>query len=130
MTLSSERIQQFVRLTLGCACPEEVFRHTICQHSVPLTDKLWLSHKIDIGSRLLIYVFTANNRALVMNVLPELVSIGKNERERKGYKRLRLVIASDHPDTISVPAKKTFNTLDSIDKKIDLHIIHSNELRL
>lgn len=130
MTLSRERIQHFVRLTLGCACPEEVFSHTTCQHSVPLTDTLWLSHKIDISSRLLIYVFTTNNSELVMNVLPELVLIGKDERERKGYKRFRLVIASDHPDTISVHAKKTFNTLDCIDEKIHLHIIHSDELLL
>lgn len=124
------RIERFVRETLGCACPEEVFRDIMCVHEVSLNETLSLRHKIAIGNRLLIYVFTADDRNLVMDALPELVLIGKDERERRGYARLRLVIASDHPDTISGPVEKAFNALDSSDDNIHLHIIHAHDLRL
>jgi hypothetical protein len=83
-----------------------------------------------VGGRLLIYVFTADTVVRAANALPELVSIGKDERDSKGYKRLRIVIATCDPETVGPLVEDTFIRLESIDEKIHLHIIHSDELHL
>ncbi|UCE79460.1 MAG: hypothetical protein JSV13_02180 [Nitrospiraceae bacterium] len=128
MMVSHNRIKQFVRITLGCVCPKEVFRQILCQHSPALTDALCLTQKIDVGGRLLIYVFAADTAICAVNALPELVSIGKDERDSNGYKRLRIVIATPDPETVGPIAEGTFRKLGSIDEKVHLHIIHSDEL--
>jgi hypothetical protein len=128
--VSHDRIKQFVRITLGCVCPEEVFSQIVCQHTPALTDALCLTQKMYVGGRLLIYVFTADTVVRAANALPELVSIGKDERDSKGYKRLRIVIATCDPETVGPLVEDTFIRLESIDEKIHLHIIHSDELHL
>jgi hypothetical protein len=118
-----KNVEVFVRQTLGCECPDEVFRHIDCQYNITLNNNIVLRNKINIGNRLLIYVVETNDADFVKNKLAGLVSAGKNERETQGFNRLRIVIATDNKNVIGDTAERIFKTLDSTDEKIHLHII-------
>jgi hypothetical protein len=59
--IKTENIKTFVRQTLGCACPEEVFKRIDCQSDIKLNDNILLSSKINVGNKLLIYVVEIND---------------------------------------------------------------------
>jgi len=90
-----EKLKTFVKETLGCACPEEVFSYLKCKNNVPLHYGTELLRKINIGNRLLIYVVEVNDQDSVSLLLPFLFNTGKKERDDAGFNRFRLVIATD-----------------------------------
>jgi len=120
-----EKIKRFVQETLGCGCPEEVFRSIDCKCDVELGGGVILHSTITIGNRLLIYVVYDTN-AFVQEHLALLVSAGKKERDSRGLNRFRLVIVTDripgHGDAI----RRAFGELQEKDENIHLHVISSN----
>ena len=125
-----EKIKTFVKHTLGCACPEEVFKHIDCKQNIKLNDDISLNSKINIGNRLLIYVVEADNQNFITINLPLLVHAGKKERDSSGFNRLRLVIATDKMDGIKEITNSVFQAIGNRDEKIHLHIIHKKDLSL
>ena len=121
-----ENIKRFVRQVLGCECPEEVFNHIESTYSIPLDNGIVLHHRINIGNRLLVYVVIAASASFVQEALPELVKTGRDERDRKGFNRFRLVLASDKVNEITKVAERTFQTLPCLDDKIHLHVAEKN----
>jgi hypothetical protein len=122
-----EKIKTFVKQTLGCACPEEVFEYIDCQSNIKLNDDIVLNTKINIGNRLLIYVVEANNPGFIKNVLPFLVNTGKKERDNLRFNRFRLVLVTDKLDEIKEVAESLFNTINK-DEKVHLHVIQKNKV--
>jgi hypothetical protein len=120
-----EKIKTFVKQTLGCACPEEVFEYIDCQSNIKLNDDILLHNKINIGNRLLIYIVEANNPGLIKNVLPFLVNTGKKERDNLRFNRFRLVLVTDKLDEIKETAESIFDTIQK-DEKVHLHILRSS----
>ena len=51
----SQKIKEFVRKTLGCNCPEEVFQNIDCKSDVTIDENIALDYEINIGNRLLIF---------------------------------------------------------------------------
>ena len=125
--MRNENIKVFVRQTLGCDCPEKVFEHIDCQHDIKLNNDISLSYKINIGNRLLIYIIEANDSNFVKSNLSTLVYVGKNERDKKGFNRFRLVIVSDKTNEIKQVAHNMFEVLEDKDEKVHLHIFNKNE---
>ena len=123
MTFDKESIKTFVQQTLGCGCPEEVFRFIDCQFNIKLNDETILRNKINIGNRLLIYVLEVNNAGPVKNILPFLVKAGQTERDNLKFNRFRLVLITDRVDEIKKPAESIFNALYK-DEKVHLHVVH------
>lgn len=128
--INNEQIKVFVRQTLGCACPEEVFHYIDCQHNIKLSGDILLSSKINIGNRLLIYVVEMNSPDLIKRKLPILIQTGKKERDSSGFNRFRLAIVTDKVDQIKHVAGSVFENLKYKDEKIHLHIIHKDEISL
>ena len=122
MTFDKESIKTFVQQTLGCGCPEEVFRFIDCQFNIKLNDETILRNKINIGNRLLIYVLEVNNAGPLRNILPFLVKSGKAERDNLKFNRFRLVLATDRAEEIKKTAESIFSVI-SEDEKVHLHII-------
>ena len=120
-----EKIKRFVQETLGCGCPEEVFRSIDCKRDVELGGGVILHSIITIGNRLLIYV-VYDNQDFAEKHLALLVSAGKKERDSRGLNRFRLVIVTDripgHGDAI----RRAFGELQEKDENIHLHVISSN----
>ncbi|MCX5718505.1 MAG: hypothetical protein NT055_00830 [Nitrospirae bacterium] len=95
-----------------------------------MNDDILLHNKINIGNRLLIYIVEMNNPDLIKRNLPLLIETGKNERDRSGFNRFRLAIATDKVDQIKHIADSVFKNLKFKDEKIHLHIIHKDEISL
>jgi len=123
--LQKENIKIFVRETLGCECPEKVFEFIDIQHYIKLTNDILLNYKINIGNRLLIYIVEVNDTKFIQSNLSKLVSIGKNERDKKGFNRFRLAIVTNKMDELRQIANTIFENAKNKDKNIHLHLINS-----
>lgn len=124
--IDNDTIKTFVQETLGCGCPEEVFRTIDCNRAVRLSNEAVLNCAITIGNRLLIYVMEKRIADLDEKLLAFLVSAGKKERDSRGLNRFRLVIVADEM------AEKgslihMFEKLQDKDGKIHLHVIKKEE---
>jgi hypothetical protein len=117
-----ESIKTFVQQTLGCGCPEEVFKLIDCQFNIKLNNEAILRNKINIGNRLLIYVLEVNNTGPLKNILPFLVKSGKTERDNLKFNRFRLVLITDRVEEIIRTAESIFAAINK-DEKVHLHVV-------
>ena len=117
-------IKRFVRETLGCSCPEEVF-HTI--------DRQELDHgirgkRINVGGRLLIYLIRLDEESGIRDIVYSALEQGVGERERMGFNRFRLVLAASRPEELSGPAGLAFDRSEYRDERTHLHIVNEGEV--
>ena len=127
--ITNEAIKAFTRDILGCDCPEEVFGKIVCEDDVKIDSGLTISHKINIGGRLLIYVSVPDWTSELSSELVKLVDSGEKERNDKGFNRFRLVLVSENPDLIKDDAQKLFEQLEK-DEKIHLHIVNRSDFKI
>ncbi|MHC4640935.1 MAG: hypothetical protein ACYS32_04765 [Planctomycetota bacterium] len=127
--ITDEKIKAFTRDILGCDCPEEVFSRIVCEDDVKVEGGLTISHRINIGDRLLIYISMSDQTGELSSELVKLVDSGEKERNDKGFNRFRLVLVSGNPDLIKDDARKLFEQLGK-DEKIHLHIINRNDFKI
>ncbi|MBN2271112.1 MAG: hypothetical protein JXN61_10890 [Sedimentisphaerales bacterium] len=120
--LRKNDIEQFVRNTLGCTCPDEVFERIDCRAKFALPGGITLDYRINIGGRLLIFVLDIDRFDSVASILPLLVSAGIEDRDNAGFNRFRLVLLAESPDRLSDNAFDLFNSLPT-DEKTHLHIL-------
>ena len=122
-----KKIKTFVQQTLGCSCPEEVFSNIDCRLNISI-DKILLSHKINIGNKLLIFIVELEEPDLLKEILISLLDTGKRERDKGGFNRFRLVLASDRPDLMHKHAFDIFGALEK-DERVHLHVVHKNDIK-
>jgi hypothetical protein len=125
-SMDNDKIKAFAQNTLGCGCPEEVFQHIECKKNVNL-DGLNILYNINIGNRLLVYVYSVDNADSMKELLPRLFDIGKRERDSAGFNRFRLVLAADDEENIRKVAEDLFRRIQT-DEKIHLHILSKTGL--
>jgi len=121
-----ESIEAFIKETLGCSCPEEVFEHIRYQPCIKLNERITVN-KITIDKRLLIYLVENNNPDSIKALLPFLVDIGRNERDSFRYNRFRLVFATSRLKEVREVAETLFRTIDR-DERVHLHVISKDRL--
>ena len=124
-----ERLRHFIRTTLGCGCPDYVLEWIQCSrsHDGPAAD-LRLT-RMDVGGRLLVYVLEdGSSGSSAATALPAVVASGLSERDRGGFNRLRIVIATDDPDTIEARAEALFQATAPQDERLHLHVVACDEL--
>jgi hypothetical protein len=119
--VDNDSIKAFVQNTLGCGCPDEVFRLVDWRPHVHLSDEVTLAFAVTIGDRLLVYV-TERDAVLDEVLLTFLISRGKEERDARGLNRFRLVVATDDA-AIREGLMRKFEELCDKDEKIHLHLI-------
>lgn len=123
---NDQNIVDFVRHTLGCGCPDEVFDQIECQNGDSQTNIY--TRSITLGGRLLIYIWETNDSSIIETSLPAILVHGKNERDRRGLNRLRVVIATDDVDHIGSIAQRIFRDLSDKDEKVHLHVVHIHDV--
>jgi hypothetical protein len=126
--MSDDKIKKFVKETLGCGCPEEVFQHIDCQYDIQVED-VPLKARINIGNRLLIYVAEVSNTEIIAGLLAHIIGAGKKERDQRGFNRFRLVLAAEKIDDIKQAVERLFNDSNK-DDKVHLHIIPKADIPL
>jgi hypothetical protein len=113
-----DSIAAFVKGTLGCACPEEVFdRIEVLRHAE--AGGFPLEARIVIGERLLVYIARAPEEA----TLRALAVAGRRDRDAHGLNRFRLVVFSDDADSRGGELAERFASLLGDDEKAHLHVI-------
>ncbi len=108
------RLESLVRDTLGCTCPEEVFRDI---DELPPAPDSPVTRSWVIGDRLMIQILPTDDARALATRLPELLTAARRERDRRGLNRARLVIASDDP------AAPGLEAIPLPDDRIHLHVL-------
>jgi hypothetical protein len=119
------RIKRFVRESLGCTCPDEVFDHI--EFLPELEPDL---KRIIIGDRLLVFIWQAMNSADIPERLPILLDSGISEKDSRGLNRFRMVLVIDNLNSISPMARNIFNNNIDKDENIHLRIIEKKEFSI
>jgi hypothetical protein len=120
-------IECFVRGTLGCRCPDEVFRSMTIDRR-PATAGRPPLVRLLVGSRLLIHVVTTPLDVLADGWLEALVDEGRAVRDRHGYNRFRLVIASTATGARLSDLEQRFTQAIGSDDRAHLHVLGSDQL--
>ena len=68
----NKAITEFVRNTLGCNCPEEVFQYIDCRTVVNIDEYIAPTYEINIGNRLLIFAAGIDEVDSLRSVLSKL----------------------------------------------------------
>ncbi len=119
-------IREFVRKTLGCNCPEEVFQYIDCRAAVNIDENILPAYEINIGNRLLIFAAGIDEVDSLRSVLSKLVQDGINKRDEKKFNRFRLVLLSNGDNDIAEHASEIFDSLTT-DEKAHLHVINKDD---
>ena len=120
-------IERFVRGTLGCQCPDEVFRH-VEVGPLPLPAGRGTGRRLVIGDRLLIHIVEAPERLDAPDWLERLAAAGRDERDGRGYNRFRLVVAT--PTAAGDPSalEGRFTRVLGADDRAHLHVLPADLL--
>lgn len=116
------RIEHFVRATLGCQCPDEVFRSVSIDPLRTANGAIGYTRLL-VGNRLLIYILDAATIGVADGALTDLVAGGRRERDERGYNRFRLVIACDEPASEKTAVQHAFDEACGNDERAHLHCL-------
>ncbi len=119
-------IKDFVRNTLGCNCPEEVFQYIDCRTAVNIDENIIPAYEINIGNRLLIFAAAIDEIDSLSSVISKLVRAGIKKRDEMKFNRFRLVLLSNGDNDIARQASEIFDSLTT-DEKAHLHVINKDE---
>jgi hypothetical protein len=119
-------IKEFVRTTLGCNCPEEVFQYIDCRTAIKIDENILLDYEINIGNRLLIFAAEIDEVDSLRSVLPKLIQAGINKRDEKKFNRFRLVLLTARVNDVTEQASGIFDSLVT-DEKVHLHVINKDD---
>jgi hypothetical protein len=117
-------IRRFVKETLGCSCPAEVFNKIDYQHGnggIP-------ERKITVGDRLLIYIITADGRSGIQSLVQSALEQGIVERDKKRLNRFRLVLVTSHTDDLRSTAEQAFRNSGYTNEKTHLHVVNESDV--
>lgn len=120
-------VRDLVRQGLGCGCPEEVFDEIDLSRIEPDQDRPAMKRLL-IGRRLLIRILPCDDPAALERLLPPLLRELRQERDRLGYNRVRLVIAATDPASLQPAAGLLFQAQTDVDERMHLHILPADRL--
>ena len=121
MTPASPALEHFIRSTLGCKCPDEVFQSIAIDRTDGHT-------RLVIGSRLLIYVLETAPGRPAGKAVSRLTEQGLADRNAERLNRFRLVVASAQPTLILADAKASFADAAGADDRAHLHVLATDQL--
>jgi hypothetical protein len=119
-------IEHFVHGTLGCRCPEEVFRSVVISQLPAVAGRPAVAQLL-VGSRLLIHV-VAPPAGKARDWIEQLASRGRAARDRHGYTRFRLVVASREPVASAGELAEHFARAVVGDERAHLHFVATDQL--
>jgi hypothetical protein len=120
-------IEHFVRGTLGCGCPDEVFQSIAISHLPAVAGRPPIVQLL-VGSRLLIHVVAPPAAIPGNGWIEQLAAHGRAARDRHGYNRFRLVIASPVPPDSVRDLQERFARAMVGDEKAHLHFVGQDQL--
>jgi hypothetical protein len=122
----NESIRKFVRNTLGCKCPDNVFAQIDDKQVTSKTSPH--TRSITIGGKLLLYVWEVNNPDQLQEGIPAILATGKKARNELGLNRFRAILVTEDPSIIKTHAHLCFSKFSDLDEKMHLHVISCQDL--
>ena len=108
---------RFVRETLGCGCPEEVVAGTVIDRSGAGEPGL------DVGGRLLVRVLVGDDLGGLVRTLPDAVLRLRDERDRRGFNRLRVVVVHDRLGEVAAALDRVLAAVGPGDDRLHVHLL-------
>ena len=128
-TVQTARLRTFIRSTLGCTCPDDVLESIRCSHTDLANRHEVRLSRIDVGGRLLVYVIKAgDDPRSAADALGAVVAAGTVERNRGGFNRLRVVVATTDRDAHGAALERSFEESAPLDDRVHLHVIEVGDL--
>lgn len=125
---ATDAIRRFVRDTLGCTCPEQVFEH-VEQTRCAVPDEFTpYALRLVVGRRLLIYVLHGVHAAALQALLPVMLARGIAERDRDGLNRFRAVLACDDQQSLQAQLDELARPVLHSDDRVHLHVVAPEEI--
>ena len=118
---ASSDLQRFVRGTLGCKCPDDVFQSVAIDRREDHT-------RLMIGNRLLIYVMETTAEPLAGRTVSRLAEQGLADRNSQRLNRFRLVVACPQSSADLPSATAAFAAVAGDDDRAHLHVISAGQL--
>jgi hypothetical protein len=121
-TAADPELVRFVRDVLGCGCPDDIVDRTVidrARHG---------ERGLDVGGRLLVRVLSANDPDRLVAALPEVVRRLRDERDRRGFNRVRIVVVSADHDGLPPVLRARLETLADADDRVHLHVVAPDTL--
>ena len=122
-----DEITRFVRGTLGCQCPDDVFRSIVIGQERTPDDGAPFTRLL-VGDRLLIYIHETQPAKATTATVSKLATQGRTERDDKQYNRFRLVIVADDPTELLTAAQSSFADVAGTDDRAHLHVLATHQL--
>lgn len=117
-------ITHFVRHTLGCGCPDEVFERIHIDTQPEVFNGLPIGYLIDIGGRLLVAVCATADWRQLQQRLADIVCRAGEYRDRNGYNRFRLVVAAEDTREAQAVLQPEFDAVIADgDDRMHLHVL-------
>jgi len=122
----NKAITEFVRNTLGCNCPEEVFQYIDCRTVLNIDEYIEPAYEINIGNKLLIFAVGIDKVDSLSSAITKLLSAGIKKRDEKKFNRFRLVLLTAPENDVAEHASEIFSSLTP-DNKAHLHVIKKDD---
>ncbi len=119
-------VKGFVRDTLGCSCPDEVFERIDYRPQAHVPGVAGALSRILVGDRLLVYVLFADDPRLIAHNLDVVLAQGKQERDACGYNRLRTVVVTQEVGPIERLVESKFRNQAAVDAHTYIHVVSAN----
>ena len=122
--ISHPQATHFIRHTLGCGCPDEVFEHIRIDMLPEVFLGLPVDYMIDVGGRLLVAVCASADWRQVQQSLTGILRRAREYRDRNGFNRFRLVVAAEDADEARAVLQSVFDdAVSDGDEKMHLHVL-------
>ena len=125
----AQALKFFIRDGLGCGCPDEVFSFIQIKKKPDVFRGLPIDYLVTIGDRLLVAICLSESLNNGMGAdIKESLAAGKQLRDRAGFNRFRLVVASEDADSIVPTIQEQFSGLTGLDDRVHLHVVRPSVL--
>ncbi len=124
---ASSELERFIRDTLGCGCPDEVFQSVTVGRGLLDADGDRVAWWIEVGGRLLIAVTEDDGPARLADRLGAIYASAALRRDTAGFNRFRLVVVNA-PGTDPSPLEQAFAPIGADDDRLHLHVVVPSDL--
>ena len=118
-----QQIEPFVRVELGCRCPDEVLRDIRVVDRPARFAGLPVDYALEIGRRLLVVVCPPERCGEVLAGLQGLLREAGRARDQGGFNRFRLLVPLTDRGAASQELENRFAALAGSDERAHLHLV-------